>query len=158
MHPYQRIAKKTVTIQNQTKNATSTDTVSRSINSSFFVEATGGSFFLRVNEGKAFQDLIYERDLLERLEQRRDRLGDVVTPLMLRNAIGGAFFPVEDAKYACLFGRLEGREVCLCWRLGEDSISHWHELESGFRGRQPIEAGQQFEGGEGVGRNGALSP
>jgi len=44
--------------------------------------------------------------------------------------------------------RLEGREVCLCWRLGEDSISHWHELESGFRGRQPIEAGQQFEGGE----------
>ena len=24
-------------------------------------------------------------------------------------------------------------------RLGEDRISHWHEIESGFAGRQPID-------------------
>ena len=34
---------------------------------------------------------------------------------------------------------LEGRVVYLCWRLGEGEISHWHELESGFAGRQPVE-------------------
>ncbi len=33
----------------------------------------------------------------------------------------------------------EGREVLLCWKLGEDSVGHWHELEAGFAGRQPIE-------------------
>jgi hypothetical protein len=33
----------------------------------------------------------------------------------------------------------EGREVYLCWRLGEEEISHWHELDSGFSGRQKIE-------------------
>lgn len=33
----------------------------------------------------------------------------------------------------------EGREVLLCWKLGEDSIDHWHEVESGFAGRQPVE-------------------
>jgi hypothetical protein len=32
------------------------------------------------------------------------------------------------------------REVYLCWCLGEDRVSHWHELDAGFSGRQPIEA------------------
>ncbi len=60
-------------------------------------------------------------------------------------------------KYGCMLkdlesgivdfpARLKGREVLLCWRLGEDSISHWHEVDAGFRGRQPIDAVQCFEG------------
>ncbi|MCL4541457.1 MAG: DUF2203 domain-containing protein [Chloroflexi bacterium] len=32
----------------------------------------------------------------------------------------------------------DGREVYLCWRLGEDRIRYWHELSAGFRGRQPL--------------------
>ena len=36
-------------------------------------------------------------------------------------------------------GRREGREIYLCWRLGEDDIAHWHELTTGFQGRQKIE-------------------
>jgi hypothetical protein len=32
----------------------------------------------------------------------------------------------------------EGRPVYLCWRLGEERISHWHDLESGFAGRKPL--------------------
>lgn len=32
----------------------------------------------------------------------------------------------------------EGRVVYLCWRLGEDTIAWWHELETGFAGRQPL--------------------
>lgn len=31
------------------------------------------------------------------------------------------------------------RTVYLCWRLGEPDIRHWHELDAGFAGRQPIE-------------------
>jgi hypothetical protein len=34
---------------------------------------------------------------------------------------------------------MEGREVYLCWRLGEDMIAWWHELDTGFGGRQPLE-------------------
>ena len=33
---------------------------------------------------------------------------------------------------------LEGREVYLCWELGEDEVAWWHELESGYRGREPL--------------------
>ena len=29
-----------------------------------------------------------------------------------------------------------GREVHLCWRSGEEEIRHWHEIDSGFAGRQ----------------------
>jgi hypothetical protein len=33
----------------------------------------------------------------------------------------------------------EGREVYLCWKLGEPQIGWWHELETGFAGRRPLE-------------------
>jgi len=34
--------------------------------------------------------------------------------------------------------RLFGKEVLLCWRVGEESIEFYHDLESGFAGRRPI--------------------
>ena len=33
----------------------------------------------------------------------------------------------------------ENREICLCFRLGEKRITHWHECADGFTGRRPIE-------------------
>jgi hypothetical protein len=36
--------------------------------------------------------------------------------------------------------RHQSRLVFLCWRLGEDAITHWHELDGGFGGRHPIGA------------------
>jgi len=32
----------------------------------------------------------------------------------------------------------QGLEVLLCWRLGEDEIRYWHELEEGFAGRKEL--------------------
>lgn len=32
----------------------------------------------------------------------------------------------------------EGREVYLCWQYDEDEIRYWHELHTGFAGRQPL--------------------
>jgi len=33
---------------------------------------------------------------------------------------------------------MDGREVYLCWRLGETEVSHWHEIDAGFAGRQRL--------------------
>ena len=33
----------------------------------------------------------------------------------------------------------EGREVYLCWELDEGPIEFWHELESGYGGREPLD-------------------
>ena len=32
-----------------------------------------------------------------------------------------------------------GEEVLLCYRLGEPDILFWHDLETGFAGRRPVE-------------------
>lgn len=32
----------------------------------------------------------------------------------------------------------EGREVYLCWRYGEPRVAYYHELHTGFNGRQPV--------------------
>jgi hypothetical protein len=32
-----------------------------------------------------------------------------------------------------------GREVLLCWKLGETGITFWHGVDEGFRGRKPID-------------------
>ena len=33
---------------------------------------------------------------------------------------------------------VNGRQVCLCWRSGEERVGYWHELEAGFSGRRPL--------------------
>lgn len=34
---------------------------------------------------------------------------------------------------------IDHREVFLCWELGEDEVAYWHELSSGYRGRQALD-------------------
>ena len=33
----------------------------------------------------------------------------------------------------------EGRMVYLCWEVGEPEIAFWHETDTGFAGRQPVD-------------------
>ena len=32
----------------------------------------------------------------------------------------------------------DGREVYLCWELGEERIDYWHDIDTGYGGRQPL--------------------
>jgi hypothetical protein len=36
------------------------------------------------------------------------------------------------------YSMMDGREVFLCWRLGEPEVAHWHDLDAGFSGRVPL--------------------
>ncbi len=36
------------------------------------------------------------------------------------------------------YSRFGGREIFLCWKLGEKSINFWHEADAGYMGRKPI--------------------
>lgn len=33
----------------------------------------------------------------------------------------------------------DGRTILLCWQLGEPEVEYWHETDTGFAGRQPID-------------------
>ena len=34
---------------------------------------------------------------------------------------------------------VDGREIYLCWELGEDEIGYWHDLDAGYGGREPLD-------------------
>ncbi|MEE8267562.1 MAG: DUF2203 domain-containing protein [Gemmatimonadales bacterium] len=40
----------------------------------------------------------------------------------------------------------EDRLVFLCWRLGEEHVLHWHEVDTGVSGREPIDDALMFRG------------
>jgi hypothetical protein len=38
------------------------------------------------------------------------------------------------------FPHMRGEEeILLCWKLGEECVAHWHDLETGYAGRQPLD-------------------
>ncbi len=45
--------------------------------------------------------------------------------------------------FPCL---MDERIVLLCWKLGEAEVTHWHELDAGFAGRQSLVAGSGVAG------------
>jgi hypothetical protein len=38
--------------------------------------------------------------------------------------------------FPCVVGE---ETVLLCWKIGEDSITHWHGVDEGFAGRKPLD-------------------
>ena len=36
------------------------------------------------------------------------------------------------------YHRFEGRDIFLCWKLGENGIKFWHEVDSGYMARKQI--------------------
>jgi len=34
--------------------------------------------------------------------------------------------------------RRDDRDIYLCWRYDESAVTHWHELDAGFAGRQSL--------------------
>ena len=43
------------------------------------------------------------------------------------------------------YGRIGGKLVWLCWRYGEDKLTHYHELESGYFSRRALTSDQRRE-------------
>ena len=51
----------------------------------------------------------------------------------------GCFLKDVDLGLIDFFGMVGGRVVCLCWRLGENGIKYWHEVNDGYSEREPLE-------------------
>lgn len=78
-------------------------------------------------------------DLAE-LEVEVDRHGASLQRCIER--LGGLGVQVKDLDSGLLdFPSLrDGEDVLLCWKVGEESVAHWHGLEEGFAGRKPLES------------------
>ena len=51
----------------------------------------------------------------------------------------GCQFKGFDEGLIDFYALRDDRLVFLCWKLGEAHITHWHEVDSGVTGRQPID-------------------
>jgi hypothetical protein len=52
----------------------------------------------------------------------------------------GCLFKGFDAGLVDFYTLREDRLVFLCWRVEESHITHWHEVDSGYAGRQPVDS------------------
>jgi hypothetical protein len=75
------------------------------------------------------------RELKGEIVQRVERYQSAWTELETM----GAVLKDPRAGLVDFCGRVDGNLVWLCWRYGEDAVSHYHSLDEGFSARKPIE-------------------
>lgn len=79
---------------------------------------------------------------LNRFHALRDRRAEIARDLKgVADGVSEAGVLIKDIDTGLVdFPSLyQGREVYLCWRLGERSIEYWHEVDAGFAGRRRID-------------------
>jgi hypothetical protein len=73
-----------------------------------------------------------KRDLIERVDRYQSGWREV-------EEMGAV---LKDARVGLVdfYGQVDGKLVWLCWKYGEDAVTHYHGLQEGFSGRKPIES------------------
>ena len=76
--------------------------------------------------------------MARRKAEREKAIHRVKDTLAEINAIGVQVKDIEIGllDFPC---KVEGRIVLLCWKLGEQGITHWHTSSEGFAGRKPVD-------------------
>ena len=77
-------------------------------------------------------------DTLEAVRDRRLQLTDRLNELTEELRAIGCELKNYEQGLVDFPAVLDGREVYFCWRLGEATIEHWHEVYAGFSGRQRL--------------------
>ena len=76
---------------------------------------------------------------LARIEkEQQEQLAAFDRTLGQLNRLGAQLKDLDDGLVDFFTSRGEDLAY-LCWKEGEDRIRHWHDLESGFAGRRPLE-------------------
>ncbi len=89
---------------------------------------------LVAGEGNTTVESEEQRKLREEIDEVAHRINRFVAEL---KPIGCVFKGFDDG-LVDFHSEMDGREVFLCWKLGEDSVEHWHEIDVGFAGRQQL--------------------
>ncbi len=89
------------------------------------------------------------KDIIQLLKSQRSDFGGRIPSDLVNDFIAIEKLADEIRSHGCIIKDLntglvdflskrEGREVYLCWRYGEPKVEYFHELHTGFRGRQQI--------------------
>ena len=67
----------------------------------------------------------------------------VIERLMHKIQAYGVLLKDANAGLLDFLSQRDGRDVYLCWKFGEDKVEYFHELHTGFAGRQHVEEQEQ---------------
>jgi hypothetical protein len=83
--------------------------------------------------------LLVSYDDAANLQVERTRLEEAIQAAIERIHSTGCI--VKDLEVGLLDfpARIDGQDVYLCWKLGEDRIRFYHRQDEGFSGRKPID-------------------
>ena len=82
-------------------------------------------------ESEESAEQVRMRSEVEKLAERIEGYIEELTSI-------GCLFKGFEEGLVDFYAKLNGRDVFLCWRLGEPAVEYWHEIEAGFGGRQPL--------------------
>ena len=82
---------------------------------------------------------------VQRLQARAVRIIDKLRDILREVAELGVEVKAADG-LVDFRSKLHGRTVYLCWKYGEERISHYHDLDAGFSGRKPLPVDGDFVG------------
>ena len=74
----------------------------------------------------------------EVIERQAEEAAEAANAIVRRIADLGCQVKDMDAGLVDFPADYRGHTILLCWRLGEEHIGWWHEVDSGFAGRQPV--------------------
>ena len=103
---------------------------------------------MKLEQKKAVEELSWLREdgtvspkakeEVERLDQLTEEATHSFEEELEQLNLLGAQLKDLDEGLIDFFADRGGELIYLCWKEGEDQIRYWHDLESGFAGRQPI--------------------
>jgi hypothetical protein len=89
-----------------------------------------------VGSGKSRQTDVYSEELAQSQAERETEEAKLTSYVEELTKLG---VELKGPDGLCDFpAMIDGREVCLCWRLGETEVRYWHEVHAGFAGRKPL--------------------
>lgn len=103
----------------------------------------------RIEETKAVEELSWlqpdgtvsprAREQVARLDELLRQATEAFEEALERLNATGAQIKDLDEGLVDFFAERGDRLIYLCWKDGDEQIRFWHDLESGFAGREPIE-------------------
>ena len=103
----------------------------------------------RIEETKAVEELSWlqpdgtvsprAREQVARLDELLRQATEAFEEALERLNATGAQLKDLDEGLVDFFAERGEQIVYLCWKDGEEQIRFWHDLESGFPGREPVE-------------------
>lgn len=75
---------------------------------------------------------------LAKLQERRRLVAQQITQGVTGMHRRGCLIKDLDRGLVDFYALAGDRLIFLCWQMGEPEIQHWHSLEGGFSGRQPL--------------------